>query len=448
MFRKVAQTSVCALALAATAMAQDGPRLEPLHVTAAWEAGQIESFEKDASGPGVASDREMLSHSSVWMLQEARLSENARVYLGVGGMYFFILPSDGNQYANGQRSAFGLTDLHGEYDLFTRDNGDYGLRLKAGIFPYKYNPDAKNLGEYMYRTYTYPTIITTGGLVVVNTAGVQLNGAAASTHIGGLTNDFLVTIKTEQIPTAALSATDIISYTVGNFLTVGGGYMFDNFYSADGVGEGNTQDRNSIAQEYYYKLNDGSYVLYDPSNPPVPGTVADSGHFTFTGQKAMWRASVDLGNLISPLIPLKISASTFKIYYEGILMGVQNRPVFYEKRSDRIAHMFGVNIPTFGALDMLAFEMEYCSNPYAPDMSNATYKMSPTPNTNYGSSFSSDDLKLSAYARKEVVKGFSVSAQAARDHSRLVDYFGHTNDMEILPKRKNWYWAFQLAYAI
>jgi hypothetical protein len=440
--------SLCLAASAALVTAQESPRLEPLRVMGSWEAGQIESFEKDASGPGVASDREMLSHSAVWLLQEARLSENARVYLGVGGMYFFILPSEGNQYANGQRSAFGLTDAHAEFDFGARDNGDYALRLKAGIFPFKYNPDAKNLGEYMFRTYTYPTIITTGGLVVVNSAGVQLNGASAATKIGGVTNEVLLTIKTDQIPTAALSLTDIVSYTFGDFLTVGAGYMFDNFYNANGVAEGNTQDRSSMPQEYYYELDDGTYVLYDP-NAPRPANTVDSGHFTFVGQKAMFRASLDLGNLAGSLVPLPgVAPGTFKLYYEAILMGVENRPIFYEKRKDRIAHMVGANIPTFGLLDMLSLEVEYCSNPYAPDMSSATYKFSPTPNLGYGSDFSSDDLKWTAYARKTLIPGFAVTAQAARDHSRLVDYFGHTNDMEILPKRKNWYWAVQLAYSI
>jgi hypothetical protein len=57
-------------------------------------------------------------------------------------------------------------------------------------------------------------------------------------------------------------------------------------------------------------------------------------------------------------------------------------------------------------------------------------------------------VKWSLYARKTVLPGFSVTAQAARDHLRLVDYFGHTNDAEILPLRKNWYWAVQLAYAL
>jgi hypothetical protein len=110
--------------------------------------------------------------------------------------------------------------------------------------------------------------------------------------------------------------------------------------------------------------------------------------------------------------------------------------------------MLGVNVPTFGILDMLSAEVEYCSNPYAPDMTSATYNLSPTPKDNQGSAYKSDDLKWTVYARKTLLPGFAITAQAARDHMRLVDYFGHTNDMEVLPKRENWYWAFQMSYAL
>jgi hypothetical protein len=375
--------------LASAAFAQESPKLEPLRVMASWEAGQIESFEKDAGGPVIGDDKQLMSHSGVWLLQEARLSDRARAYVGVGGMYFFILPSAQNQYSFGQRSAFGLTDAHGEYDAVTSENGDVPLRLKAGVFPYKYNEDAKNLGEYMYRTYTYPNIITSGGLVVLNSAGVQLNGAAVETRVGGLKNDLILSVKTDQVPSAALSVTDIVSYTVGGFLTVGAGYMFDNFYSADGLNEGKGSDSTAFPQEYYWILADGRKVSLGSSLNPGDSVVG-TGHFSFKGQKAVWRASVDLGNLIPGEL---FAPNSFKVYYEGVLMGVENRPIFYEKRSDRIAHMFGVNVPTFGILDVLSGELEYCSNPYAPDMSNATLYLSPTPKNNRGTAYNSDNVK-------------------------------------------------------
>jgi hypothetical protein len=436
------------LALAGGAFAQEsGPTLKPMKVFASYEGGQVEDFDKDISGPVPGENKRLMSQSAVWFLQEARLSENARVYLGVGGMYFFILPSEQNPFSSGQRSAFGLTDAHAEFDFGMRENGDHLLRLKTGIFPYKYNEDAKNLGEYMFRTYAYPNIISTGGLMLVNSAAAQLSGVSAGTKFMGLTNELLLTVKTDQVPTTALSLTDIVSYNIGGFLTVGAGYMFDNFYSADGIAKGNAIPRATFQQSYYYEMADGTYELYDPNAPPT-GTVVDSGNFSFVSQKAMWRASADLGNVISLVAPGVIASNTFKLYYEGILMGVENRPIFYEKRKDRIAHMVGVNIPTFGVLDVLSGELEYCSNPYAPDMANAVGYLSATPATNRGSDFHSDDLKWSLYARKTLIPGFSVTAQAARDHTRMTDFRGKMSDLEVLYQRDHWYWALQMSYSI
>ena len=73
------------------------------------------------------------------------------MYFGVGGAYFFVFPRNlgANPYVNTKRSAFGLTDAHGEFDLWKGADPSDGLHLKVGIFNYKYNEDAQNLGEYL-----------------------------------------------------------------------------------------------------------------------------------------------------------------------------------------------------------------------------------------------------------------------------------------------------------
>ena len=68
-------------------------KLEPLHATASWEVGEIENFD-NASNQTLAAirNKQLISHSAVWLLQEARLADNMRAFVGVGGMYFFIPP--------------------------------------------------------------------------------------------------------------------------------------------------------------------------------------------------------------------------------------------------------------------------------------------------------------------------------------------------------------------
>lgn len=423
-------------------------RLAPLKIFANWEATEIESFVPDPGSTPSGYFREISNASSIWLLEEARLADNAKLFVGVGGLYFFILPSKGNQYSIGQRSGFGFTDLHAEFEYWRRgDEGDHGLLLKAGVFPFKYNENAKNLGEYMFRTYTYPTVIYTGGLTRVNSAGVQLGGFDANTKIGGLNNDLLLTVKTDQTPSASLSLTDIASYTLGGIFTLGGGFMFDNFYDPSKIASGKYDGQGS---SLYYTLKDGSKQLAHPlksSDAPYDTSThlaVDSAYLSFQGEKVMLRASLDLGKIIaSPML----SEKDLRLYFEGILMGLQNRPFYYEKMQDRIAYTVGFNFPTFRILDVLSAEWEYCSNPYPNDATNASVALSPTPFVT-GQVFNGDNVKWTLYAQKSIYQGFTLSGQIANDHMRLVDYFGHTNDRDVMPLRKNWYWSVQMGFAI
>jgi hypothetical protein len=446
--------SAAAVFLALTAhglMAEEtSSRLSPLKFFGSWEATEIESFVPDPGSTASGYFREISNSSSIWLLEEARLADNAKVFLGVGGLYFFILPSKSNQYSIGQRSGFGFTDLHAEFEFWRHgEEGDHGLLLKAGVFPFKYNENAKNLGEYMFRTLTYPTVIFTGGLTRVNGAGVQLGGFDANTRFKGLTNDLLLTTKTDQTPSAALSLTDIASYTLGGVFTVGAGYMFDNFYDPSKIASGkyDVHENNK-----YYILSDGTKKMLNPQNPgDAPYDTSthlaiDSSRLTFVGQKAMVRASMDFGKLFSTSL---LSEKDLRLYFEGILLGVQNRPFYYEKMKNRIAYTVGFNFPTFRILDVLAGEYEYCSNPYPNDAIEASTNLSPIPpQTGTGMPANGDNLKWTLYAQKSIYQGFTLTGQIANDHMRLVDYFGHTNDRDVMPLRKNWYWSVQMGFAI
>jgi hypothetical protein len=423
-------------------------KLEPLHIQANWEGGQIEKFDNRGNQTAAQiKNKQLISHSSVWLVQQAQLADNVKVSLGVGGIYFFIPASPNNNYSFGQRSAFGLSDLHAEFDFWKREESDHGLSLRIGVIPYKYNEDAKNLGEYMFRTYTYPTIIYTGGLVALNSAGVQLDGVDLNTKLAGLKNDLMVTVKTDQAPSGALSLTDILSYSIKNVFTIGGGYQFDNFYDATGLARGNF---NPSGVSNYYVLSDGRVINNGGKlEGPDSALVTESGHYTFVGQKAMGRASLDLGNLISDIAPNSFfKDKQFRLYGEVIAMGIKNYPGNYQKLKDRIAYMYGLNIPTGNLLDLLSVEAEFCRNPLPDNSYEALQELAPVPKIDAGINGNSDNLKWTLYAQKKIMNGFSISAQAARDHMRLVDFFGHYYDQTIMQHPDNWYWAVQFGYSI
>jgi hypothetical protein len=275
-----------------------------------WEVGQIE--EAHPIDPNnIRVDKEILHHAGVWTLQEAKLSDRIRLFLGIGGAYYYVFPrapiaTDPN--VNSKRSAFGLTDAHGEFKLIGAESEeDHLLLLKAGIFGYKYNPDAKNLGEYMFRTWTYPTIVYTGGLEVVNSAGTQLSGFDLNTKKGIFSNDLLVTLQTDHAPIFGLSVTDVLSMKLG-ILTLGAGIMFDNIYHPDEKVLESHEDGNK-----WYTVAGGDSIPAGEkmafkeykdlrSNGFLQGRdtlVVDSGYYSFAGQKS-WSGPAWISASCSP----------------------------------------------------------------------------------------------------------------------------------------------------
>jgi hypothetical protein len=441
-----------ALCLSLLVSAQAGPTLEPMRAFVHYEFGQVENGINFDGLEG----KEMISRAAVWTLHEASLNDDARFRFGVGGVYFFVNPRNlgANPFTHSKRSAVGITEAHGEFDLVKSADGDYVTRLKAGIFGYKYNPDAKNLGEYLYRTWTYPNVITTGGLEFINSAGAQLSGAALQTRAGGFENDLILSIQSDRPPIFGLSLANIASYTFGGFLTVGAGFMFDNFYNPDEEQVRPTDDLRNA----YYTLSDGSKMAhtryaYEVQEGRIdPGTVSitDTGYYTLAGQKAMARASIDLGALLDHP---RVAPGQFRVYGELAVLGLKDYPTYYENLEDRIVYMGGVNIPTFGLLDMLSVEVQYFSNPFENSTEGPLSSGSITPFVSQDGWASyrrvyKDDVKWTVYARKEIVPGFSIYAQVADDHMRMLDVFSTPDFREFLPERDHWYWALKLAWAL
>ena len=89
------------------------------------------------------------------------MSGRLRAYLGIeGGMMSFSL----RQYNDVAASLLPLWDLYltraeGQYSL--GDTSKPWLQFGLGYFPFKYSPDARNLGEYLLRSAVYPNCITT-----------------------------------------------------------------------------------------------------------------------------------------------------------------------------------------------------------------------------------------------------------------------------------------------
>jgi len=112
---------------------------------------------------------------------------------------------------------------------------DNGLRLDigGGYFPYKYNNDARNLGEYLFRSTAYPQTLTTEfDFPFARLAGVYARSAySVGCHEFGL--DILATTNTEWMAIGDVNLSMIALYNYDRLFEIGAGVQFGSLISAD-----------------------------------------------------------------------------------------------------------------------------------------------------------------------------------------------------------------------
>ena len=105
-----------------------------------------------------------------------------------------------------------------------------------------------------------------------------------------------------------------------------------------------------------------AFLLNADGSTPV-GISDKMTKYTFKGAILMARIALNpLGNMEqNPL-----GKDALKIYSEVSVLGYKNYDGFYEKRSERMPIMFGLNLATFDMVDYLTVEAEYFKNSQAP----------------------------------------------------------------------------------
>jgi len=382
-------------------------------------------------------------------------------------MSFTVLARETVPTAQARRTAPGIAIASSRYTLGGRDNERYPLRLEIGLFPFKYNPNAKNLGEYMFRTTVMPIQIFTGGLDVIEMAGGYLTGAHLDGFLGasGFHWDAFYTINMDNPPLKSQNFTFMADYNMGGILEVGAGVQFQNAIH-DRQSQVQPEKQINMSYEaadaaggtrnfYYQFLNDWMYstpcvddttecpLYLDDSTDAVSGavvskrigfdnpaaggnftplyTVTDSSFYSFRGTKVMGRAALNL----APALKLDmLGPRDLSFYIETILLGTQSVPVFAETAKERLPVMFGFNLPAFKLLDVLALEFEVLKLKY--NTSNARMLDDEMPVYNAlgpDENWDTDDWKFTIYAEKTIVDGFKLFGQVARDHLRSMDLF-------------------------
>ena len=331
------------------------------------------------------------------------------------------------------------------------------FNLDVGYFPVKYNEDARNLGEYLLRSGTYPQyLITNFDFAATRVTGVNAYG----TLFGNLNYKALLTINTENATMGDLNLTGLASYSLFNrFLEFGGGVSFSSFISAN---TNHTQPKILTNEDDLYPDKNGNVLYVTPANDTIR-----CSNYTFAGTKLMGRLSIDPKALLPGDITGMMGKEDLKLYSEAAILGVRNYPISVDTSSagtryddilKRIPVMFGFNFPTFKILDVLSLEAEWFGSHYPNDESNYVLNGMPSAlgskwNGGGYSMFADstkDNWKWSIYAKKTFAGHFNVVVQAASDHLHWDQnaYGDQAYVMsEALTQPKEWYYVVKVGYS-
>jgi len=301
--------------------------------------------------------------------------------------------------------------------------------IGGGYFQYKYNENARNLGEYLFRSTTYPQTITTEfDFPKARLAGLYSQWAY-SLNKSKLKLDFLAFTNTEWVAIGDLNLSAIASYNYAKAFEIGAGVEFCSVVSAD---------EKATTPDY---SNNTKYLN---------GTDT-TNYYTFRGTKFMGRFSIDPKNIF-PLIKI-FGNEDLKIYGEASLLGAKNygvalhSPVWYNSILERIPVMVGFNFPTFKLLDVLSVEGEWWGNRYPNNMQGIVDNGEPLPfidgtDAVDSTMYKKDNFKWSIYAKRVFAQHYYLAAQAASDHMRTFAWDWNRQDWEeSLRSPDKWYFV-------
>ncbi len=319
------------------------------------------------------------------------------------------------------------------------DRSDASIELDIGYFPYKYNSSVRNLGEYLFRSGTYPQyILTEVDFPMARLTGLRFGGALFNKT---LNFDILATVNTEWTAIGDLNLSGILAWKPAPVIEFGLGGSWCSIISA------NIDQTTPIHPSTQYlgaKRNTTDTAIYN---------------YTFAGQKLMARFAFDIKQLFPGADVF--GSEDLKLYAEGAWLGVINYPMSrdgltqYENMWERIPVMVGINLPAFKFLDVFSLEVEYFNNPYPNSTNSIRFDNLPVPLSSYGeerdpsnTNLHEDDLKWSVYLKRTIRDNLSIMGQIANDHTRwhrLV--YGTMDGNQALRKKTDWYYTFKFGYA-
>jgi hypothetical protein len=304
------------------------------------------------------------------------------------------------------------------------------LQVGFGYFPYQMNKSVRNLGEFLFRSGTYPPYLVNN----FNMPFTRLLGFRLTSYLWkNFQHDLLFTSEPFVFPTQDFSLSYVAHYTPHKNLELGGGISLSRLFSVD---EGFTSPTLRDIRNQYITLE------------------GDTAYYTFKGTKLDIMVSFDPKPFLPSLISDMLGPEDAELYTEGCITGWKNYKNYnsdttltlpdYENRLNRSVAMFGFNIPAFKQLDVLCLEFEYKPTTYTNSYKsiiddNLPLPVVPDPLTKI------EPWKWSLYAKKTFLERFTIMGQVARDHMRPnVPLFVLAERDDVLFRPDHWWWVCRL----
>ncbi|MBN1757766.1 MAG: hypothetical protein JW863_05585, partial [Chitinispirillaceae bacterium] len=350
--------------------------------------------------------------------------------------------------------------LHQAQGIFSFLNYNWvTLDMAIGLMPYKYNPEVRNLGEFMFRSGTYPLYLTTEfNFPMARLSGIRA-GLAFHTDKFDISVDEFILTERQNPPLNDVSIASIASVNILKLVEIGVGLNFARVIPVN--------NELTTPKRAFYLEN------------------GDTAYYSFQGTKIMGRMTVDpfgkiRGKNAGTILNDFLGENGGKLYGEVLVSGTKNYPANatgraldfnsainkfgYENIAERMPWMVGINIPFWKILDVCAFEIEKFPAPYPNDYYQAQYnavlpiptwipEMHESGDTTYDSTLYTENAKKyfywSLYVKKQIVSNLSLIGQISRDHMRWKCNLGNSANYdteEILAKPHQWAWRIGFLY--
>ena len=407
-----------------------------------YQIGQLVSTSDPTGVITGLPDKSWDQHANFRLTLEGVVRDRLRIIAGAElGMATFAKGAGGG---NSVSTAFSLKEAQGIYS-FGKDLKDPYAQFAIGYFPFKYNPQATNMGEYLfsYRSGAYaPYIINDFDNCKARLLGLRIS----STVFGSFKNDLLLTSELPvgsskgNWPPGDYSLSWLTGYKFNKIFDAGAGICLNRLISID---PSQTSPASAIA------LDKNGNPIIVKSTPEIQNDTMifknDTLHMTMKAIKLMARFSFDPKQFLPEEILNLFGKEDGKLYMETAILGLLNYGAYYNYDDvlKRWPVMLGFDIPTTKwGLDVLSLELEY----YGWRDNLTILQGTPMPITTQDQYSSQQMFRWSLFAQKTVTKGFCIKGLVGKDHFRTVDAGGGVTNEELLRGNGNWHYNLRFMY--